>query len=314
MSKNRLGKGLGALISSDNKKNDESVSEDMNNAIKNIYVKKIEPNPFQPRQEFDQQSLEELANSIEDKGVLQPVTVRQAKPDLYQLVTGERRWRACKLIGVNKIPAIVRDYSDDQMMEIALIENLQREDLNPIEKAQAYKTMLDQFNLTQEEVAKKVGKSRSSIANVVRLLNLAPKVQMFVSRETMSMGHARALLALDNNELQIKTAEHIIKNNLTVRETEKFLTELKNNKEKVEQKNQKQKEKEDKKLKTKENQKSKQKNANNQIDKKWLKAKEKFSTYLNTEVEIKNNKNKKVFSISFDNYEDVEKILSKLEK
>ena len=308
MSKNRLGKGLGALISSESSK-EEAASEDKNNSIANIYVNKIEPNPFQPRQEFEQQSLEELAASIKEKGVLQPITVRQAKPELYQLVTGERRWRACKLIGVNKVPAIVRDYSDDEMMEIALIENLQREDLNPIEEAQAYKTMLDQFNLTQEDVAKKVGKSRSSIANVVRLLNLAPKVQMFVSRETMSMGHARALLAINNNELQIKTAEHIIKNNFTVRETEEFIAALKAKSETNEEESKEQKKQENEKADGSATSKG---NEENNIDKKWLRAKQKFSSFLNTEVKLENNENKKVFSITFNNYEDVEKLLSNL--
>ncbi len=296
MDKNRLGKGLGALLSENKGDETKNVSSSKENTIVNLYVEKIEPNPFQPRQEFDQQSLEELASSIKENGVLQPITVRKAKPEVYQLVTGERRWRACKLIGVKKVPAIVKDYSDNQMMEIALIENLQREDLNPIEEAQAYKTMIEEFDLTQEKVAKKVGKSRSSIANVVRLLNLAPKVQMFVSRETITMGHARALLSLDNNDLQIKAAEHVMKNNLSVRETEKYISRIKN---KNNNKNDKKEEKSKK---------------QNSLDEKWLKAKQRMSSYLDTEVEVKNqSKNKKVFSITFKNYNDVEKLLSKLD-
>ncbi|MFW5998431.1 MAG: ParB/RepB/Spo0J family partition protein [Bacillota bacterium] len=286
MSKNRLGRGLDALLSDSNSKSDSDHS------IKEIYVENIEPNPFQPRQEFDQESLEELAQSIKNNGVLQPITVREAKPELYQLVTGERRWRACKLIGLKKVPAIIKEYSDDQMMEIALIENLQREDLNPIEEAQAYKKMMDNFDMTQEDVSKKVGKSRSSIANMVRLLNLTPKVQMFVSRGTLSMGHARALLALKDNKVQIKAAEHVIKNNLSVRETEKYVSRLNNLK--------------------KANKSSDQNEKPNKLNEKWLKARKKIASYFETEVKVRNRKNKKILSIECKDDSDLERIMEKL--
>ncbi|MFW5980194.1 MAG: ParB/RepB/Spo0J family partition protein [Bacillota bacterium] len=286
MSKNRLGKGLGALIneSSEEKGSPERVIE--------IYVENIEPNPYQPRKNFEQKSLEELGQSIKENGMIQPITVREVKPEQYQLVSGERRWRACRIVGQKKVMAIVKDYTDQQLMEIALVENLQREDLNPIEEAQAYQQMFDEFNLTQAEVAKKVGKSRSTVANVVRLLNLAPKVQIYVSRGTLSMGHARALLPLKNSEKQIEAAEYIIKNELSVRETEEYVNKL------VDNKNKKENEKEDQKKE--------------KLDEKWKDAKEVLSKVLGTGVKIKKRRKKKVVTFTLDNFAEMEKILSKL--
>ncbi len=283
MSKNRLGKGLGALITDNNE-------ADTQNKVTNIFVEKIEPNPFQPRQEFDQDTLKELGESIKENGVIQPITVREVEPDKYQLVTGERRWRACRLIGSKEIPALVREYSDLQMMEIALIENLQREDLNPIEEAQAYQKMIEDFNMTQEQVAQKVGKSRSSVANVVRLLKLAPKIQVYVSRETLSMGHARALLSLNDTKLQISTADYVINKDLSVRETEKYINRLKNKKNRDDKKEQSQ--------------------TVRKLSPRWIEAREKLSHRLETNVNIKKYKNKKVISIECEQYEDVEKILA----
>ncbi|HOA40785.1 MAG TPA: ParB/RepB/Spo0J family partition protein [Halanaerobiales bacterium] len=290
MSKNRLGKGLGALI------NDAAFEEDSSTSgrLREIYVQQIEPNPFQPRQEFDQEELKELADSIKENGIIQPITVRQIKPDLYQLVTGERRWRASRMIGLSKIPAIIKDYDDRQMMETALIENIQREDLNPIEEAQAYQRMMEEFGLTQEDVASKVGKSRSSIANIVRLLNLSPKVQVYVSRETLSMGHARALLAIKNPEEQIQVADYIIKNNLSVRETEKFVHSFNKEMEKKKEK-------------------AVTQNKKTVLGPEWIKAQEELSRLLGTKVKIKNNNNnKKVITIECDNYSDVKKLINTL--
>lgn len=289
MSKNRLGKGLGALI------NDAVFEEDSSTSgrLREIYVQQIEPNPFQPRQEFDQEELKELADSIKENGIIQPITVRQIKPDLYQLVTGERRWRASRMIGLSKIPAIIKDYDDRQMMETALIENIQREDLNPIEEAQAYQRMMEEFGLTQEDVASKVGKSRSSIANIVRLLNLSPKVQVYVSRETLSMGHARALLAIKNPEEQIQVADYIIKNNLSVRETEKFVHSFNKEMEKKKEK-------------------AVTQNKKTVLGPEWIKAQEELSRLLGTKVKIKNNNNKKVITIECDNYSDVKKLINTL--
>lgn len=287
MSKNRLGKGLGALIS-DNNLDEDSVK---NGNLKEIFAHHIEPNPFQPRQEFDMEDLKDLAQSIKENGVIQPITVRQIKPNQYQLVTGERRWRASRMIGLKKIPAIVKEYNDKQMMETALIENLQREDLNPLEEAQAYQRMLDEFNMTQEEVSRKVGKSRSSVANTVRLLNLSPKVQVFVSRETISMGHARALLSIKEAEKQISTAEHVINNNLSVRDTEKYISTMNSNV--------------DTKTTIKKTKKLK-------LEPEWQKAEKDLSNYLGTKVKIKARNNKKIITIECNDYNDIKKLLNNL--
>jgi ParB family transcriptional regulator, chromosome partitioning protein len=281
MSKNRLGKGLNALI------NDNNEDLEKNNIV-NIFLNQIEENPFQPRQEFDRELLEELAKSIKENGLIQPIIVRKIKPDRYQLVSGERRWRAAGIISLKKIPAIVKDYTDIKMMEIALIENLQREDLNPIEEAHAYQKMIDLFAMTQEEVSQKVGKSRSNIANIVRLLNLAPKVQVYVSRETLSMGHARSLLALKDNKTQIKAADYIINNGLSVRDTERYIHKLNNNEQR-----------------------------NNNIKKKalepeWLEVQKKLANYLETEVKIKENKNKKIITIECGSFKDIEKLINRI--
>lgn len=288
-SKNRLGKGLSALIT-DSSYQEENIN---NGQLKEIYVHQIEANPFQPRQEFDMGVLKELAESIKENGLIQPITVRQVKPDQYQLVTGERRWRASRMIGIKKIPAIIRDYDDRQMMETALIENLQREDLNPLEEAQAYQRMIEEFAMTQEDVADRVGKSRSSIANMVRLLNLSPKVQVYVSRETLSMGHARTLLSIKEKDLQIKAAEYVIKNNLSVRETEKYINELKN------------------KSIDKGNKKTTKKKGT--LGYEWQQARQKIENFMGTSVKIKNKKNKKVVSIECKNIDDIKKLISAID-
>lgn len=286
MSKSRLGKGLGALITDTGYE-----EENIQGRFKEVFIDQIEPNPYQPRQEFEEKYLEDLAESIKENGIIQPITIRQIKPECYQLVTGERRWRASQLIGLKKIPAIIRKYDDQQMMETALIENLQREDLNPLEEAQAYQRMLDEFNMTQEEVAQKVGKSRSSIANTVRLLNLPPKIQVYVSRETLSMGHARALLSLKDLKQQIKAADYVLKNNLSVRETEKYIYQLNSKKDKQE---------------TTKNTKS------TKLGPEWRTAQLKLANYLGTKVKIKNRNNKKVITIECDNYTDIIKLINKI--
>jgi len=281
MSKTRLGKGLGALIADNGFEDNRS----RNGQLKEVLLHQIEPNPFQPRQEFDPDDLKELAQSIKENGIIQPVTLRQVKPDLYQIVTGERRWRASRLVGLKKIPAIIRNYSDQQMMETALIENLQREDLNPIEEAQAYQKMMEEFNMTQEEVAKKVGKSRSSIANTVRLLNLPPKVQVYVSRETMSMGHARALLSLKDTGMMIKAADYVIKNNLSVRETEKYVQKLSQTTS------------------------SKKEKKEEVLEPEWKRAQETLSEYLGAKVKIRKRNNKKIVTIECKSYLELQKLL-----
>jgi ParB family chromosome partitioning protein len=290
MSKSRLGRGLGALI------NENSEDGNSSKKIIKVYIENIEPNPFQPRKEFDEESLNELGQSIQQNGIIQPIVVRQIKPEKYQLVSGERRWRASLLVGLNNIVAIVKDYSDHQMMEIALVENIQREDLNPIEEAQAYDKMMEEFNMTQAEVAKKVGKSRSTIANVVRLLKLAPKIQVYVSRGTLSMGHARSLLPLEDKDQQIKVAEYIIDKKLSVRKTEKYVNGLKK--------------------KTKDNDidsvNKNSKKLDKKLDQKWEKAKVVLADSFGMDVKIKKQRNKKVVTIECNDFTDMENIISTL--
>lgn len=223
MSKKRLGKGLGALLPAD----DTNIEPmDTFSRITEVNIDDIEPNPYQPRRDFDEALLNELAQSIKEHGVIQPISVRRVK-DKYQLVAGERRLRASKMAGLDSIPAVEKEYDDQQMMEIALIENIQREDLSPIEEALAYKSLMDEFGLTQEDVSTKVGKSRSAIANTIRLLNLPHEIQDCVSRETLSMGHARALLGLSSEQEMLDVCEICIRQEMTVRQLEDYIKILK---------------------------------------------------------------------------------------
>ena len=210
-----LGRGLDALFSSGGSDEDQSL-------VISIPIKKISPNKFQPRRVFDEEALQELASSISQHGILQPIVLRKALNG-YELVAGERRWRASKIAGMMDIPAIIKEYTDSEMIEIALIENIQRENLNAIEEALAYRRLMDELSLTQEEVGRKVGRSRSLVANMVRLLNLHPTVQEYVSRGTLSMGQARPLLALETSELQLEAAEIIIEEDLSARGAEELV-------------------------------------------------------------------------------------------
>ncbi|HHW12198.1 MAG TPA: ParB/RepB/Spo0J family partition protein [Firmicutes bacterium] len=218
MNKTRaLGKGLGALIP-------QLEEEDLQNT-QEIPVESIEPNPYQPRRHFDPESLQELAASIKEHGVLQPLLVRR-KGDGYQLIAGERRLRAARQVGLTTVPVVVKELDDRTIMEIALVENLQREDLNPMEEAEAYQRLMAEFNLTQEEVAKAVGKSRSAIANTLRLLNLPEPIQRMVAEGQLTMGHARALLSLEQPEQQLYISEKILQEKLSVRETEELVRQI----------------------------------------------------------------------------------------
>nr|WP_092074544.1 ParB/RepB/Spo0J family partition protein [Dendrosporobacter quercicolus]NSL49063.1 ParB/RepB/Spo0J family partition protein [Dendrosporobacter quercicolus DSM 1736]SDN01038.1 chromosome partitioning protein, ParB family [Dendrosporobacter quercicolus] len=212
-----LGRGLDALIPTTEVREHEQVDV--------VAVKDIIPNKFQPRRIFDEEALLELSRSIQQYGLLQPIVVRKLLNG-YELVAGERRWRASKQAGLTIIPAVIREYTDAEMTEIALIENLQRENLNAIEEAVAYRRLMDDFGLTQEEVSRKIGRSRSHIANFVRLLNLPSIVQDFVSRGTLSMGQARPILALDNTELQVEAAEIIIAEDMSARDAEALVKRL----------------------------------------------------------------------------------------
>lgn len=231
MAKKGLGKGLSALIpSSLNPEMTTTIETENNNGntatrVVEIAVEQIEPNKYQPRKVFNADGLEELALSIKEHGVVQPVVVRKIEEDKYQLVAGERRWRACKIAGLETIPAIIKGYSEQETTEIALIENIQREDLNPLEEAAAYKVLIEEFGLTQEELSKKVGKSRPYIANSLRLLNLPEQIKEMVANGSISAGHGRALLSLPEAG-QLRLAEKIQKEGLTVRETEALVKSI----------------------------------------------------------------------------------------
>lgn len=211
MTKRGLGRGLGALIPTDI--SDESIQE--------IDLDIIFANEDQPRKTFDKEKIQELAKSIKTHGVLQPVLLRK-RADKYELIAGERRWRAAKQAGLKEIPAIVKDITDTEAMEIALIENLQREDLNPLEEALAYQKLMDDFGLTQEELSNRIGKSRSQIANTIRLLNLDEEIKQMIAEDEIKAGHARAILSIPDKNERIKLASKIRDESLSVRDVEKI--------------------------------------------------------------------------------------------
>lgn len=219
MAKRGLGKGLDALISAEAVK---PIKEETGQAETIVKITKVEPNREQPRKNFDEDSLQELADSIKQYGLLQPILVQDRK-DYYEIIAGERRWRAAKLAGLKEVPVIIKNYSEQEIMEISLIENIQREDLNPIEEAIAYKRLLDEFNLKQDEVAERVSKSRSTITNSMRLLKLCDFVQQMIIDDKLTTGHARALIPIEDEEQQKQLAEKIFDEKLSVREVEKII-------------------------------------------------------------------------------------------
>ena len=226
--KSGLGKGLDSLIADKVGKNTTvktktEEKEETDGVMLNI--NKVEPNRDQPRKNFDEDALLELAESIKQFGILQPLLV-QKKDDYYQIVAGERRWRAAKMAGMKEVPVIIKQLSDQEIMEISLIENIQRENLNPIEEALAYKRLLNEFNLKQDEVAERVSKSRTAVTNSMRLLKLNEKVQQMVIDEMLTTGHARALLGIDDQEKQFLVAQKIFDEKLSVRDTEKLVKKL----------------------------------------------------------------------------------------
>ncbi|OGF46745.1 MAG: hypothetical protein A2452_09330 [Candidatus Firestonebacteria bacterium RIFOXYC2_FULL_39_67] len=222
-----LGKGLGALIPGSNTINPVIDRKDVKHFGVEIDISKIKPNKYQPRKEFDPVELSNLMASIQEKGIIQPVSVRKIGEDTYELISGERRLRASKELKKLTIPAIVRDVKDEDMLELALIENIQRDDLNPIEEAAAYKRLQDEFGLTHEEVSKKVGKERSTVTNMLRLLNLPFKIQEYVSRGTISVGHARVLLGIDQFDIQEKLCDTAVKRGMSVRQIEQMAAAIK---------------------------------------------------------------------------------------
>lgn len=217
------GKGLAALI--DTKVDKPSVSAEVKDSIVMMNISKIEPNRQQPRKNFNEDALQELADSIKEHGILEPLIVQDRKT-YYEIIAGERRWRAANKAGLTEIPIIIKDLTEREIVEIALIENLQREDLNPVEEANGYKRLIEEFNLTQDDVAEKVSKSRTTITNIMRLLKLCPEVQQMLIDEKISAGHARALLGVENAEMQIALAEEVFDKKMSVREVEKTVKNL----------------------------------------------------------------------------------------
>lgn len=252
--RNGLGKGLDSLIPDKNVKPEAEAKVSVEKPLKNknpktekadsanthenptgelmLNINEVEPNRGQPRKEFDEDALLELADSVRQYGILQPLIVQKNK-GYYEIIAGERRWRAAKLAGLKEVPVIIKEYTSQQVVEISLIENIQRENLNPIEEAMAFKRLLEEFSLKQDEVAERVSKSRTAVTNSMRLLKLDDRVQQMIIDDMISTGHARALLAIDNKEQQYSIATKIFDEKLSVRETEKLVKSLKNPKKKV---------------------------------------------------------------------------------
>lgn len=281
MAKKGLGRGLGALIPD----YDENV--DTSGAIE-LKIIDVEPNSEQPRRNFDKEKLDELADSIAAHGVIQPILVVK-NGDRYQIIAGERRWRAAKLAGLKTIPAIVRDYDELKVFEVALIENLQREDLSPIEEAAGYKSLMDKFGMTQERISERVGKSRSAVANALRTLSLPSEIIRYIEEGLLSSGHAKVILSLSDAKMQIEAAKYIVSKKLSVRETENYIKSL------IEPK--------------------KNKPETNSELKAYLSSIENdMSHSMGTKVKIRHGKGKGKIEIQYYSNEDLERILEFLKK
>ncbi|MCK9179246.1 MAG: ParB/RepB/Spo0J family partition protein [Bacteroides sp.] len=280
--RNTLGRGLDALLSID------SIQTEGSSSINEIELSKIAINPNQPRREFDEESLNELATSIAEIGIIQPITLRQISDNEYQIIAGERRYRASQKAGLKTVPAYIRTADDENMMEMALIENIQREDLNAVEIALTYQHLIDEYELTQERLSERIGKNRATIANYLRLLKLPAPVQMALKKREIDMGHARALLTLKETKLQVKLLKEILKQGHSVRKVEQIVRDL-NNKEKQDEKvvSQTKKSKEEFNL-----------------------LKKHLSDFFDTKVQVScSNKGKGKISISFTNEEELERIM-----
>lgn len=223
MNKKKLGRGLGELLGD---------ALDDTGRVMDISIDEISPNPWQPRRDFDEESLNALASSIRENGLIQPVVVRKKKDGTYELAAGERRWRAAKMAGLTVIPAISKEYDDRSMAEMALVENLQRKDLNPVDEGMAYRQLMDEYGLTQENISQKVGKSRPYVANMVRLLDLPEEVKDFLSKGQLTAGQARPLLGLESDAEKVQLARRIVKEGLSARKVEDIIREGKEPKKK----------------------------------------------------------------------------------
>lgn len=284
------GRGITALINSEV---DNLANVSTSDLVVEIDINKIEPNPNQPRKRFEEGALESLAQSIEECGVIQPIIARK-KDDYYELIAGERRWRASKIAGLKKVPAIVRVMEDETLFEVALIENLQREDLNAIEEANGYKRLSDEFGLSQDEISKKVAKSRSAVANSMRLLNLDARVQNFVMEGKLSGGHARTLLSLENGDEQFEIAERILEDSLSVRQVESLV------KYRLEHK--------------KDNKEEKAEKATKFNVESFDRVETDLKAILGTKVKLKSKQNKGKIEIEFYSDEDLDRLLGLIKK
>ena len=269
-----LGKGLGALIPDDINEGNEGKLM--------ISLNKIKSNIDQPRKSFDNEKIAELAESIKNHGIIQPLILKENGGG-YIIVAGERRWRAAKMVGLKEVPAIVMDLTEKQVLEISLIENIQRQDLNPIEEALAYKKLLSDFNLTQEELSKRIGKSRTAITNTIRLINLDSRVQQYVIDGIISEGHGRALLSLEDGELQYIYSQKVIDEKLSVRELEKLIRNASLKSEKSEN--------------------------NEELNNYYKDVRDRLQNYFGTKVNLSSKKNRGKIEIEYYSEEDLERIL-----
>lgn len=279
-----LGRGLDALISTD------AIRTQGSSSINEIEIGKISVNPNQPRREFNEEALAELASSIKEIGIIQPITLRKISEDSYQIIAGERRFRASQLAGLTTLPAYIRTANDENMMEMALVENIQREELNAMEIALAYQHLIEQYKLSQEQLSERVGKNRATIANFLRLLKLPAPIQVALKNKEVDMGHARALLALNDPKQQLAMFEETKKNNYSVRKVEELIKALNSTNEKV----------------------AKPKNKTSQ---EYVMLKKQLSQFFNTKVQLTcSNKGKGKIAITFNNEEELERIIRILDK
>lgn len=274
-----LGKGLGALIS----ENEESTNESGNKLF--IPLNKIKNNAEQPRKSFDNEKIAELAESIKHHGIIQPLILMKENDD-YVIIAGERRWRAAKMVGLKEVPAIIMDVTDKEVLELSLIENIQRQDLNPLEEALAYKKLIDNFKFTQEELSKRIGKSRTAITNCMRLINLDDRVKEYIIQGVLSEGHGRALLAIDDGDLQYAIAQKVIDESLSVRELERLIKKV---------------------YATEKKKKNDDKVDDNNIY--YKNIEEKLQSYFGTKINLSYKKDKGKIEIEYYSEEDLQRIL-----
>ncbi|MBN7576512.1 ParB/RepB/Spo0J family partition protein [Clostridium beijerinckii] len=275
-----LGKGLGALIPEES----DNAAQENNSFL--IPINKIKSDEDQPRKLFDSEKIAELAESIKAHGVIQPLILRELKNDKYIIVAGERRWRAAKMVGLKEVPAIIMELSDKDILEISLIENIQRQDLNPIEEALAYRKLLNDFKITQEELSKRIGKSRVAIANTMRLMNLDERVQQYIIESIITEGHGRVLLSINDKQKQYEIAQQVIDEKLSVRELERLIKRINDDIEK-------------------------EKNNENigEVNPYYKEIKNQLQNYFGTKVNILNKKNKGKIEIEYYSEEDLQRIL-----